>query len=275
MRALSALGVLKHFEQNSISFNCIAGTSMGAIVGALYSYYQSAETVEKKFREFYESKVFADLKQDFNNNLRAMDVLSSERGIKERLTAYYSRLKFFKRIYTEPYLIPREKIYNFVTELIPDVEIQKLPVDFCCVSTNLVEGKKRVARRGSLREAILSTTAVPGIMPPFETDDLILSDGGSVSMTPVEELKEMGADFSVAIEVFPDLPRRDSFDSGMEILERCSRITSHELHKRQLKGADVVISPGVKDIIWSDFKKFDYAIAAGEIAAFGTEKIIK
>ncbi len=273
VRALSSVGVLKHFDSNSIEFNCIAGTSMGAVVGALYCYYRSAELVEKKFRQIYEGVLFSKLKQEFSSRLKPMG--TGDKSIKDTLTAYYSRMMFFKNIFTETFLISRENVTALIDEIIPDIDIENLPLEFCCVATDITRGRKKVFRSGPLKRAIMSTIAIPGILAPVKEDGIMYTDGGSVSMTPVEELGEMGADLKVAVEVFSCLPYRKNFDKGMEILERCSKITSFELHKRQLSGADVVISPAVKDLVWSDFNSFDYAIAAGETAAFGTEKAVR
>lgn len=245
---------------------------MGAVVGALYCYYRNAELIEDKFRKVYEGPLFSELKQEFSSRLKSMS--SGEGSLKGMLTAYYSRLMFFKNIFTETFLISNEKVENIINELIPNIDIQNLPVEFCCVGTDITRGRKKVFRSGSLKKAIMSTIAVPGILAPVSMGDVMYTDGGSVSMTPVEELDEMGADFKVAVEVFPNVPYRKNFYKGLEILERCSRITSFELHRRQLACADVIISPAVKDIVWSDFTSFDYAIAAGETAAFGSEKTV-
>lgn len=274
VRALSCIGVLKHFEQNSIEFNHIAGTSMGAVVGALYSYYRSAEMVEEKIREAYEGRAFARLRDEFSRSLKVSQ--SGEKGsIKARLTAYYSRLVFFKNFFTEPNLISATMVRKLVEDMIPEVDIEQLPLNFCCVGTNIASGTRKVFKSGPLRDAIIATTAVPGILAPLKIGESILTDGGSVSMTPVEELRDMGAEYTVAVEVFPDIPRRDEFETGIEILERTARITSFELHRRQISLANLVISPRVKDLVWSEFEKFDYAVAAGEIAAFGTEKSVR
>ncbi|MGM0568320.1 MAG: patatin-like phospholipase family protein, partial [Elusimicrobiota bacterium] len=95
VRSASAVGVLKYFQKHSIKFDFVSGTSMGAIVGALYCYHLSAEVVEKKIKETYESSFFSDLREEFKSNLQSKSDIN-EASIKERFTTYFSRLKLFR-----------------------------------------------------------------------------------------------------------------------------------------------------------------------------------
>ncbi|MGM0567944.1 MAG: patatin-like phospholipase family protein, partial [Elusimicrobiota bacterium] len=212
--------------------------------------------------------------EEFKSNLQSKSDIN-EASIKERFTTYFSRLKLFRKMITETSIVSHDRVKSFIEEIIPDLNIEDLPVKFCCVATDITRGKRHVFRKGPLREAIMASIAVPGIIAPSQIENLILSDGGSVSVTPVEELKAAGAGFIVAIEVFPHMKERSGFDRGIEIMERCSKITAMELHRKQIAEADVIISPEVKDLVWSDFDAFNYAVEAGEKAAVGADKLIR
>ncbi len=274
VRSFSSIGVLRYFEKKSLKIDCISGTSMGAVVGGLYSFYRSSELVDKKIREIYKSPLFKQIHNEFDKKLMPVKQVA-EPGITQKVSAYYTRFKFFQNILTENHIVSSNNLRKLIKEFIPDVDIKDLPIKFCCTATDISRGEKIIFRKGSLQKAVLASISVPGVLEPEKSGLSLLSDGGSLSLTPVEELIEIGADYLIGVEVFPQISLRDSFKNGMEIIERCARLTSKELHKRQLRAADLVISPDVKKILWFDFSTYDYVVLEGEKAAAGKEKFIK
>jgi len=272
VRSLAGLGVLKRLQISRHKVKFVSGTSMGAIVGALYCYYQDTSIVEDKLRTIKDTSEFKEMSGEFAKWMSSSNQESA--GIRKRVYSYYNRVQMFRRFLTEVSLVRNEIVMPVIKKLIPPVNIENLPVNFCCVCTDLVEGKKAVIREGALQQAIMGSVAVPGVIEPLKWKGMILSDGGSVSMIPVEEVIQSGANFVIAVDVRGFLRHKESFEKGVDIIERTQRITSLELAARMTEKADVVIKPAVNNIFWANFKKMDYCIAAGESAAFDIKQRI-
>lgn len=268
VRSLSSIGVLRRLRYNNIKIRYIAGTSMGSVVGGLYSYYQDIDKVEEKIRMCLNTSEYKKLSGEFADKLKSISKTSKEKhNFKDKFYKYFTQIYLINKFLRSISLIKKEYVEPVVNFLIPDIAIENLPVKFCVICTDIFEGKCVVIKKGSLRKAIMGSTAVQGVMPPEKWGSNLLIDGGGVRMTPVEEVRELGANFIIAVEVMTRMRQKEIFENGMEIIERSSRITARELHKMILDKADIVISPAVKNIHWSNFKKINYCINAGECAA--------
>ncbi len=268
VRSLSSIGVLRRLQYNNIKIKYIAGTSMGSVVGGLYSYYQDIDKVEEKIRMCLNTSEYKKLSGEFADKLKSISKTSKKKhNFKNKFYKYFTQIYLINKFLRSISLIKKEYVEPVVNLLIPDIAIENLPVKFCVVCTDIFEGKCVVIKKGSLRKAIMGSTAVQGVMPPEKWGSNLLIDGGGVRMTPVEEVRELGANFIIAVEVMTRMRQKEIFENGMEVIERSSRTTARELHKMILDKADIVISPAVKNIHWSNFKKIDYCINAGECAA--------
>ena len=121
-------------------------------------------------------------------------------------------------------------------------------------------------REGSLRTAVKASCAIPGILPPVKIGDRELVDGGWIDGIPIRPAREMGADLVIAIDVAEILSDAEDYNTGLGIVLRTNDITRFALGRMQLKEADVVISPDVSGIHWSDFGHLDECLTAGEQA---------
>ncbi|MBN2407006.1 MAG: patatin-like phospholipase family protein [Elusimicrobia bacterium] len=274
VRALACLGALKILNRHGIRADCISGTSMGSIIGALFAYYEDADTVEKIIMDTYNSREFKALSEKFVSELESGS-RNKNASLGKKFKKYYSQIHLFRKFLRQTYIISQDEVRPVIDRLIPDIDIKFLKIRTGIVCTDLVEGKKVLLTEGSLREAVMGSIAIPGIIEPLERGRQILSDGGTLSFTPVEEARELGAEFVIAVEIMSSLRRREEFKNGMEIYSRSYAITSKELHKRILKKSDIVISPQVRNIYWADFRKISYCIAAGMSAAFGKIEYIR
>ncbi len=197
-KASTQVGVLQIMDELGIPVHCIAGTSMGAVVGSFYANGYSANEiadiltdndwgalfrgdiprrdksfVEKEREETYFSGNVASFSKD---GLQLPGGLSSMQGLKTH----------YRRILAD---VPTEMDFN------------DLAIPFRAVATNLHMGQKTVFRDGDLVEAILASMAVPGVFPPREIDGQLYVDGGLASNLPIQTVQEMGADIIIAIDV--------------------------------------------------------------------------
>ena len=204
-RGFAHIGVLKQLESMHIPIDCIAGTSMGAVVGGLYAAGLPASEIEKRLEKLKLNDIALDRvdrrmlpqsirEEDESYPLGATLGLSAN-GVK--LPAGVTQASQFQ-----------ELIQNWTSHLPPEIDFDRLPIPFRAVATDLETGKMVVFNKGSLHKAIRASMAAPGVFAPIEIDGHLLSDGGLVRNLPVDIARDMGADVIIAVNIgTPLLPR--------------------------------------------------------------------
>mgnify|MGYP001434082040 FL=1 len=167
---------------------------------------------------------------------------------------------------TAPPLPPKD-FEDLIHYFIPDIDIRETRIPFYAVATDLITGKQIVISEGSLRQAVLASSAVPGAVDPVRLGDWLLADGGITSLVPVLAVREAGADAVIAVVVDREKNVSGKFETAQEIFYRAGDITSDKLEEVELLQADVVIRPRVGDLHWSDFSRAKGLIQEGETAA--------
>lgn len=258
-RGLAHIGVLKVLEQNKIEVHSITGCSMGAVIGGLYSFYGNAKLVEDftldiihnpKFPVLGINKLSENHKADKNYFEQFFDYV----GTRVQALRALNRLSYFDEQLTE-------EIYN----VIPDVPVEKFKIKFSAIATDLLSGEEINFTEGSLRKIIRASSAIPGIFPPVRYNDFSLIDGSASESVPAAKVRELGADRVLAVDVTRELKIIDEPKNVFEILYRAEDISSYHLSMLRLKEANLVISPDVKNLHWTDFDEAEKIIAAGEM----------
>lgn len=173
-RGLAHIGVVKALDEAGIKVDYIAGSSIGALVGASYA----AGTIEQ-FHAFLSTV-------DWKVITSYLDFNFPQKG-----------------------LIEGNRIINLIRELLPDADIADLDPPFCAIATNLASGEEVKLRSGNLVEAIRASISLPGIFNPFQIDDNYLVDGGLVNPLPTDVVRDMGADVVIAVDLNNDLIARN------------------------------------------------------------------
>lgn len=260
-RGLAHIGVLKVLERENIPIDLITGTSMGAIIGAVYALKKDISAIGKIAEKY--SKV-----SEFNINLSF-----GEKERKDKPLFFKKMSDFLKKGYIlnlelrKKYLNEGEELRKIIEELVDNKTFENTQVLFAVVAADLVKGEKVIIRKGKLFDALLASASIPGMFPPIILDKKILVDGGIVDVVPIEAAQSLGANFVIAVSVSQTIKKRAEFNNAVEILFRSDSITSNELRKLQLSFADVVITPKVGRFHWSDFSKPEQCVREGEIAA--------
>ncbi|MBT8186532.1 MAG: patatin [Croceitalea sp.] len=261
-KGLAHIGALKVIEEAGVKIDYIGGTSMGAIVGALYASGYSANELDSIFN----STNFAELIQD---NVPRGAKNFYEKDDSER---YALGLPFdnFKVSFPEA-ISGGQNIYNEFVRLLFHVkdinDFNNLPIPFLCMATDVETGKSILLDRGYLPEAIMASGTFPSLFEPSAVDGQILIDGGVVNNYPIDEVRAMGADIIIGVDVQHGLAKRESLLSATEILLQINNYrTVNDMAKK--KGlTDVYIKPDIEKYSVIDFEKGSAIIKVGEKAA--------
>jgi NTE family protein len=247
VRGFAHLGVLRVLEREGLAPRVIAGTSMGAIVAALYALLPSIDAVESTLGEFF--KRFAPALTQL-----AVRAAASPGGI----------------ALDEPSLLAPAVFHGFFDKLIPDTTFEKARVPLAVVAVDLVSGEEVVFTSGPVRPAVLGSAALPGVFPPIAFDGRVLVDGGWTSRIPVDAARQLGAERVVAIEVSDDSDAAfppSQPQSGLRIVLRAAEITRNHLARLSARRADLLLVPPTGQVALHDASRVTDCVRLGFEAA--------
>jgi NTE family protein len=261
-KGLAHIGVLKEIEKAGIKIDYIGGTSMGAIVGGLYACGYSANQLDSIFND----TDFDKLIQDFvpRNNKTFFEKRNDE--------IYAITLPFKKLKLSIPKGISKGLYnYNLLSKLTHDYrhirDFSKLKIPFLCVATNLETGEETILKEGSLPLALLASGAFPSLFSPVEIEDKVYIDGGVVNNYPIEEVRKMGADIIIGVDVQDDLKKRDEINGATGILVQISNFQMIQNMNQKKENTDIYIKPDIEGYSVISFDQGKEIIKKGEEAA--------
>jgi NTE family protein len=262
-RGLAHVGVLEVLEQVGVPIAGIAGTSAGAIVGAMWLTLGNADAVRRRWREFLEA--------GFPSGLPDVRLTSTVTSRDNLLLQYARRLKQGAMValaLERTSLVSHKDFDRGIAFLLPDVPIEKLPKRFAAVATDFDTGAAVVLRKGPLRLAVAASSAVPAVLLPYQVDGRPLIDGGTVADVPVAEARTLASRPVVAVDVGESWGPEDAATITLpRAMMRGATMTHRALRDLLTREADLVIRPDVGHLHWSEFGRFEEAIAAGRAAA--------
>lgn len=266
-RGYAHLGVLKVLEANRIPIDCIAGTSMGAVVGGLYASGMAADEMQKRLSEVN----LADIAFDVTDRA---DLPQSSRE-DERSYIGGLTLGFGKKGVKAPVgLVQGNRLQALLadwTAAVPTNQpFDQLPIPYRAVATDLQTGQMVVLDHGSLPLAIRASMAMPGLFAPAEINGRALVDGGLVSNLPVDTARQMGAKVVIAVDIGSQLRPLDALASPADVMQQMVGILIRQnvtAQRKQLAAQDVLLTPDLGSLAFTDFQNAKQAIAAGAAAA--------
>lgn len=262
-RGLAHIGVLKVFQQEGVHIKAIAGTSMGAVVGAMFAYYKDAIEVEELFRKFLTSKFHENFGRTFFLLSESPDAVLEPNKIMRKLGRGFIYLKAA----SSSAVFSRDILSDTMHYLLPDLHFSDLKLPFVCVATDLITGKEVVLKRGKVLPALIASSSIPGIVEPQKSGGAILVDGSTTSAIPIKAARTAFSGKLIAVDVSMDLKRDRKPKTAFEVAVRAGEITNYYLNQQQLSTSDYQIRPDVGQTNWANFDRLDEMIKAGEIAA--------
>jgi NTE family protein len=262
-RGFAHIGVLKVLDREGIRPDIIVGTSVGSIVGGAIASGMTVNALEETADAFLESDLYR------SSELKAMGDAESgtEQRMSRRIQTYFKTKIRLAQALFRPGILPSKDMEEFVNFFIPDIQIEETVIPFGAVTTDLTSGECVFLTHGSLRHAILASSAVPGALPPVEVEGRQLADGGIICTVPAGYATENGADIVIAVSIDRDILLASELQTAVDIYVRAGEIMGFHLEQYNLKHADLVIRPDLGNIHWTDFSQSKQLIALGEAAA--------
>jgi len=232
-RGFAHIGVIKALEAQGIVPDIVVGTSAGSVVGAMYAAGNNG----------------------FKLNRMALDM--DEAAISDWAIPLFAKTSG---------VLKGEAIQRYVNRAVGNVPIEKFPVAFGAVATDLNSGKPILFQRGNAGMAVRASSSVPGVFQPVKIGEHSYVDGGLVAPVPVRYARDMGADFVIAVNISAD-PDAQPATSNLDVVLQTFAIMGQTINRLEMKDADVVITPSLGAMKGNDFNGRNLAILAGEQAA--------
>ncbi len=217
LRAVAHVGVIHALEDAGFPIDVVAGTSMGAVVGAMYA----SGLPPKRLREFA-----GTINVGSGNNLTAASLVS---------------LLLFDK------LLSSENTELMLRKNIGGVRFDQTLKPFACVAMDVYTGEKVIFREGDVAAAVRASMNLPGIFRPIEYRHRFLVDGGVVDYIPVDAARLLGAEWTIASVTETDYTTSRP-ENVLESLLQVIDIRGSYLSREQRKQADFLIEPPVGDI---------------------------
>lgn len=261
-KGLAHIGVLKVLEEAGVEVSYIGGTSMGAIVGGLYASGYSAKELDSIFNSL-----------DAEAMLQDYTPRGSKNFFEKRNDELYALTLPFNNFRLGFPTALSKGLYNYTTinRLTSHVrhvhDFNKLPIPFVCIATDIETGEEVVLRRGILPDAILASGAFPSLYYPVEIGDRLLIDGGVTNNYPVEEVRRMGADIIIGVDVQDGLKTRDQIKGATGVLVQINNYQMIQKMEAKRKATDIYIKPDISGYTVISFDLGSEIIEKGEEAA--------
>ena len=248
-RGVAHVGFLQALTEAGIAADYVTGCSMGSIVGACYCAGISMETIRSVLTTLRLSRI-ASLNP---NMLRACGLFRLNKA--------------------------RKLLEDYIGA---ETTFADLSIPFRCIATDLMSGRTVCFSEGNVIDAVIASSSVPGAFSPVQKDGMVLVDGGVIERVPVREVKEMGAEVIVAVDVLGDLVEAvseppsnliETFLRYIDVID--TRVTMSKRVSRS-EEIDLWLEPDlgemdqyeVKDLPFAYQKGYELGVAnAGKIAA--------
>jgi NTE family protein len=243
---MAHIGVIKALREANIPIDMIAGTSMGALVGACYA-------AEGQIEDMVELAHTANL-----------------RKITRLLDPKFTLIRVG--------FLHGGRVEDFLKPIIGDRDINQCKIPFAAVATDIHSSKQVIITQGSLLKAVRASISIPVVFVPVNYDGRYLVDGGTLNPVPADVVKSMGATFVIAVNVLTDPNKRQHLGltgniksrrapGMMNTLIQSIYMMEYEIFRASILKADIMIEPDVSNIEVYQFHRGPEAIEAGYRAA--------
>lgn len=268
-RGVAQLGVINELEKNNIRIDNVTGTSIGSVIGGLYSSGYTPDEIESILKKFNWNRALS-----LTNNYQRNSLFLEQKKIQDRslLTVPLDGIK--------PIIIPSsfsngQYLSKKINTLILNSRYHSkssfadLKIPFATVATNIDNGKMVIMTSGNLSESIKASLTFPLLYTPISIDGKDLVDGGLTANIPTNVAKKLGADYIIAVNSTSTLKSNEELKDPINTADQILSITMSQLNNLQLKDANIIITPDLGNYSSVDYSRLDYLISKGKDKASG------
>lgn len=260
-KGLAHIGILQAIDSAGLKIDYITGTSMGSIMGAMYAVGYSGDSIEKLSRPLDWNLLFSTAPQ--------LDAIGIEE--KNEYEKYALEVPFVDgKFKIGQGIIEGQELWLKMSEVFEPVynitDFSKFSIPFKCMGTDLETGNAVEMDHGNIVTAIRASMAIPSVFTPVKYDDKLLVDGGVVNNFPVLDVKKMGAEYIIGVNVGSGLLKANELHSALDILLQIGFFkdaAGFEAHKSQ---CNLLITPDIKNYSAGSFGAADSILATGRVA---------
>lgn len=244
-RGVAHIGFLQAMEEAGIRPDYVCGTSMGSVVGSCYALGMSPEKMKEEITKLKFSEIFDLSLNPLGNGA----------------------------------LLSAKKMYKKLQQYLGDITFDKLKIPFGCVAVDLNSGNTILFKDNQkVVDGVAASSSIPGVFRPLYLDDMVLVDGGIKCRVPVDEVRSMGADVVVAVDVLGGLRPCEKKYNMFTVIFRMADITDSELtaYKRKRQKYNLYLQPDLGNMSQYKFKNMDTAMEIGyELGKKSVNKILR
>jgi NTE family protein len=241
-KGMAHIGVLKVLEQVGMPIDYVVGTSMGALVGALYAIGYTPEAIDSMVHAQNWSRLLSDKQARGNQSFPEKEI--SERYV---LSLPFGRAKSQRYVRG---MVEGRNLQNLFSDLTigyqDSIDFNKLPIPFACVAVDAVTGRQHVFHSGNLTQAMRASMAVLLVFTPVRMDSMVLVDGGISDNYPVDVARKMGADVVIGVDLgTSDLKTYKQLNTPSDIVGQFISFYGNTLYQQNCKNTDILLRPDV------------------------------
>lgn len=308
------IGVIEYLEKLEIPVDMVLGTSMGGLIGAMYSLGYTPQQMDSiirnidwgwafsdrvpreyisyagmKYREkyllsipfYYEKDYFKAKLQDdgrFDDSVRRYETFHIGANHDEEEEDFLK--KNLLGSLPSGYIFG-QNVSNLITSLTigyqDSLDFKNLPIPFVCVATDLVSGKAKLWHSGKINTAMRSTMSIPGVFAPVRTEGMVLVDGGLRDNYPTSLAREMGADIIIGVDLSDSRRTYSSVNNIGDIIGQGIDMLGRDAFEKNVNVPDVKIRPHLHEFNMMSFsaRNIDTIIVRGREAAMAQDSLLR
>lgn len=262
-KGLAHIGILKVLDEEKVPIEYVTGTSMGSIIGGMYSVGYTPDEIE-------EIAVSMDWMSLFNDKIERKDKGAVRNSIEDKNSTVIPIKNFMPKLPSG--VVGGKTASQRLNELFYGAlgveDFKKFPRKFAAVATDLESGEGVMIDKGSIATAIRESLSIPSVFAPIRDGKRLYIDGGVVRNLPVQDVKVLGADYTIGVNVGDGFTKRDESKMNLiDVISDATTIAGRQEVERQIRMLDLYMKPDLEKFESYDFSKVKDIIAAGEAVA--------
>ncbi len=259
-KGISHIGILQAIDSAGLKIDYLTGTSMGSIIGGLYAIGYSGREIEK---------ISDNLDWDaiLSNKPNYTDISIDEKDEYGKYSVELGIKDLKPQIGTG--LIESEELWLTLNKLFFPVynikDFSKFNIPFKCIATDLTDGKAVVLSEGEIVTAVRASMAIPSVFTAIDYDSTKLVDGGIIRNFPAKDIKEMGADIVIGVNLFTGLPDISKLNNVLDVFYQITQYRDAEDLVEEKKICDLIIEPPVGKYSAGSFDAADSIMLIGKM----------